>query len=55
MITTRASKLDSKLPETLARLVENNMDDWRASGKVARLWQGNASLWTGTDEANWLG
>ncbi len=55
MITTRVSKLVYKLPETLAQLVENNLGDWRASGKVARLWQGNASLWTGTDEANWLG
>ena len=55
MITTRVSKLTYKVPETMARLVENNVDDWRASGKVARLWQGDASLWTGTDEANWLG
>lgn len=55
MITTRVSKLTYKVPEALARLVENNLDEWRASGKVARLWQGDASLWTGTDEASWLG
>ena len=29
-------------------------DDWRAGGKVRRLWQRDASLWTGTDEGNWL-
>ncbi|MGB7332280.1 MAG: bifunctional transaldolase/phosoglucose isomerase, partial [Terriglobales bacterium] len=28
---------------------------WRASGKVRRLWQGDASLWTNEDEGNWLG
>jgi glucose-6-phosphate isomerase len=55
MITTRVSKQACKLPETLANFVEKNMDDWRASGKVRRLGQRDASLWTGTDEANWLG
>jgi transaldolase / glucose-6-phosphate isomerase len=55
MITTRVSKLVCKLPETLAQLVENNLGDWRAAGKASRLWQGDASLWTGTDEAKWLG
>jgi transaldolase/glucose-6-phosphate isomerase len=55
MITDRVSKQTYKLPESLANLVENNMDDWRASGKVRRLWQRDASLWTGSDEANWLG
>ena len=55
MITARVSKQTYKLPEALARLVGNNMDDWRGSGKVRRLWQRDASLWTGTDEANWLG
>jgi transaldolase/glucose-6-phosphate isomerase len=55
MITMRVSKQTYKLPETLANLVEDNIDDWRAAGKVRRLWQHDASLWTGTDEANWLG
>ena len=35
--------------------VKKNLNDWRASGKVRRLWQHDASLWTGEDEANWLG
>jgi glucose-6-phosphate isomerase len=55
MITTRVGKQTYKLPDALARLVENNMDDWRASGKVRRLWHCDASLWTGADEASWLG
>ena len=31
------------------------MDDWKMAGKVRRLWARDASLWTGTDESNWLG
>src|SRR3989454_1897841 len=44
-----------KPPEELAAAVKTNIDDWRAAGKVRRLWQRDASLWTGTDESNWLG
>ena len=44
-----------RLPETLTASVKHHIDDWRAGGKVRRLWQRDASLWTGTDEANWLG
>jgi len=43
------------LPKELATAVKAATDDWRANGKVRRLWQRDASLWTGTDEANWLG
>ncbi len=35
--------------------VEELVDDWGATGKVARLWEGDASLWTGADEKDWLG
>ena len=44
-----------KLPNDLAGDVKKKADDWRASGKVRRLWQRDASLWTGADEAEWLG
>jgi transaldolase / glucose-6-phosphate isomerase len=53
--TTKVGKQTYKLPEVLANSVKTNIDDWRATGKVRRLWQRDASLWTGTDEANWLG
>ena len=43
------------LPQPLASSVKTAIEDWRANGKVRRLWQRDASLWTGTDEANWLG
>jgi transaldolase / glucose-6-phosphate isomerase len=29
--------------------------DWRAGGKVRRLWQRDKSLWTNSDEDRWLG
>ncbi|HKD02303.1 MAG TPA: bifunctional transaldolase/phosoglucose isomerase [Terriglobales bacterium] len=51
----KVSRQQYALPETLAKAVGTAMDDWRAAGKVRRLWQRDASLWTNTDEANWLG
>ena len=47
-----------KLPSCLAGLddaVKKNLSDWRAHGKVRRLWQHDASLWTNEDECSWLG
>ena len=29
--------------------------DWRAKGNIRRLWNEDASLWTGSDEGDWLG
>ena len=43
------------LPADLDAAVKKNANDWRASGKVRRLWQKDATLWTNDDEANWLG
>jgi transaldolase/glucose-6-phosphate isomerase len=43
------------LPADLDAAVKKNLNDWRASGKVRRLWQQDASLWTNDDEAKWLG
>ena len=30
-------------------------NDWRAAGKIRRLWQHDKSVWTGADEDKWLG
>ncbi|MFI5113776.1 MAG: bifunctional transaldolase/phosoglucose isomerase [Terriglobales bacterium] len=43
------------LPADLDAALKKNVSEWRASGKVRRLWQHDAALWTGEDEANWLG
>ena len=45
----------SSLPADLDAAVKKNLSDWRASGKVRRLWEHDASLWTGEDETKWLG
>src|SRR5262249_38518533 len=49
------SRLTYALPADLAATVQASLEDWRLHGKVRRLWARDASLWTGTDEASWLG
>jgi transaldolase/glucose-6-phosphate isomerase len=44
-----------KLPGPLAGAVAASLDDWKKNNKIARLWQKDASLWSGADENNWLG
>ena len=35
--------------------VNSSLAEWRTQGKVRRLWGRDASIWTGRDEAEWLG
>jgi transaldolase / glucose-6-phosphate isomerase len=49
------SRLKSSLPESLASAVKVNMAEWQSGRKMQRLWQRDATLWTGDDEAKWLG
>jgi len=49
------NKQTYKLPNQLAGAVAASLVDWKNNNKVARLWQKDASLWSGTDESNWLG
>jgi len=49
------SRLKTSLPESLATTVKSTIADWQSGGKMQRLWQRDAMLWTGSDEANWLG
>ena len=44
-----------RLPRDLDLAVRAELDAWRAGDKVKRLWVRDASLWTGADEASWLG
>jgi transaldolase/glucose-6-phosphate isomerase len=39
----------------LGKAIGKSTEDWRASGKIRRLWQHDKSVWTGTDENKWLG
>src|SRR5258707_850116 len=43
------------LPEKLESLVKATLDDWKKNDKVRRLWQRDATVWTGSDEGQWLG
>jgi transaldolase / glucose-6-phosphate isomerase len=54
-ISPKVSRQQCMLPDTLAAAVKTGINDWRAGGKVRRLWQRDASLWTGADESAWLG
>ena len=47
--------MKTSLPETLASTVKSTIADWQSGGKVKRLWDRDASLWTGEDESKWLG
>jgi len=51
-------KLDGqtyKLSPDLEKMVTDSLELWRHEGNVRRLWAGDARLWTGSDEAKWLG
>jgi transaldolase/glucose-6-phosphate isomerase len=43
------------LPHHLAARVSEVVAGWQRSGKIRRLWASDATLWTGTDEKDWLG
>jgi transaldolase/glucose-6-phosphate isomerase len=52
---TRPDSHELALPADLRAAVDEVVADWQAGGKVRRLWARDASLWTGGDEARWLG
>jgi glucose-6-phosphate isomerase len=45
----------SAVPSDLRGAVDAAAADWQANRKVERFWQKDASLWTGDDEAKWMG
>ena len=47
--------LSYSLPGDLDASVKATLADWKSGNKVQRLWARDASLWTGTDESQWLG
>jgi transaldolase/glucose-6-phosphate isomerase len=49
------NRLGYTLPADLEAALQNTLDEWRLAGKLDRLWNRDASLWTGGDEADWLG
>jgi transaldolase/glucose-6-phosphate isomerase len=53
--TKPINRMTYELPAALAAAVKKSLADWQAGDKVRRLWQRDPSLWTGRDEADWLG
>ena len=49
------SKQTYSLSDDLKQAVNASLDDWRTNDKVQKLWAKDATLWTNTDESNWLG
>ena len=43
------------LPPAEAQAVKEALQDWSASDRVKRIWKQDASVWSNTDEAKWLG
>jgi transaldolase / glucose-6-phosphate isomerase len=44
-----------RLPAALEKAVAASLESWRHQGNIRRLWAGDAGLWSGKDEAKWLG
>jgi transaldolase/glucose-6-phosphate isomerase len=55
VLGSRLDAMSYKLPAELDAAVKAALEEWRGEGKVRRLWAADASLWTGGDEARWLG
>ncbi len=51
----RLDGFDARLPAPLQEAVDKRLETARAEGWPRRLWKGDASLWTGKDEADWFG
>ena len=39
----------------LMQAVQSTLNDWQSGNKMARLWRGDPTLWTGDDEDKWVG
>jgi len=52
---SKSSMQSYSLPQGLDSELKKNINDWAASGKMRKLWARDASLWTNSDEAKWLG
>ena len=51
----KSNRQTYKLGKELELGVQTCLEDWRKGDKVRRLWRHDASLWTGSDEAQWMG
>lgn len=49
------NSISYSLPPQIEDAVREQIADWNTSNKVTRIWDKDASVWTGDDEAKWLG
>jgi len=54
-IGAEVNKQTYTVPAPLKGAVNAGIEDWRMGGKVRRLWARDASLWTRSDESQWMG
>jgi transaldolase/glucose-6-phosphate isomerase len=54
-MAARINSQSFSLTDNLSKVVEATLEDWDVNDKIKKLWAGDASLWTGSDENNWLG
>jgi glucose-6-phosphate isomerase len=55
MQTVLVPGFEARLPAELVAALEAEMRAWTEADGSGRLWRGDASLWTGGDEASWMG
>ena len=54
-ISFMLNQLTYSLPENLEAVVKSTFDELQKENKIARIWAKDATVWTNTDEAKWLG
>jgi transaldolase/glucose-6-phosphate isomerase len=54
-MTASTNSQTFSLAPDFSEAVGQTLDEWTSQDKVAKLWAGDASLWTNTDEGKWVG
>ena len=55
LLGERLDRQSLHIPAAMEKELVAELESWRRDGKVRRLWAGDARIWTGADEGNWLG
>lgn len=55
LLGTKMNSFAYEIPGEMQLLVGEHLKEWADSGKIRRLWERDASVWTGKDESKWLG
>jgi len=54
-LAPKIAQMTWKLPADLETKVKSMIQEWEQGHKMRRLWGRDSSLWTNSDESNWLG